>query len=79
MFHAGRAILPGTWRPPRGRGASDARTQQQPVPPQVPQVGHVGGETGRRASIRRPMLVASVAEAKCQAGAFCIGVPRVWQ
>jgi len=40
------------------------RTQQQSVPPQVPQVGHAGGETGRRASIRRPMLVASVADAK---------------
>ena len=39
------------------------RTQQQSVPPQVPQVGHAGGETGRRASIRRPMLVASVADA----------------
>ena len=40
------------------------RTQQQSVPPQVPQVGRAGGETGASPSIRRPMLVASVAEAK---------------
>ena len=40
------------------------RTQQQSVPPQVPQVGRAAGETGASPSIRRPMLVASVAEAK---------------
>ena len=40
------------------------RTQQQSVPPQVPQVGRAGGETGASPSIRRPMLVASVVEAK---------------
>ena len=36
------------------------RTQQQSVPPQVPQVGRAAGETGASPSIRRPMLVASV-------------------
>jgi hypothetical protein len=40
------------------------RTQQQSVPPQVPQVGRAGGETGASPSIRRPMLAASVVEAK---------------
>ena len=40
------------------------RTQQQSVPPQVPQVGRAAGETGASPSIRWPMLVASVAEAK---------------
>ena len=40
------------------------RTQQQSVPPQVPQVGRAAGETGASPSIRWPMLVASVVEAK---------------
>ena len=40
------------------------RTQQQSVPPQMPQVGRAGGDTGASPSIRWPMLEASVAEAK---------------
>jgi hypothetical protein len=54
------------------------RTQQQSVPPQVPQVGRAAGETGASPSIRRPMLVASARRPKSQAGAFCSGLPRVW-
>ena len=53
------------------------RTQQQSVPPQVPQVGRAAGETGASPSISRPMLVASVAEAKKPSRAFCSGLPRV--
>ena len=43
------------------------RTQQQSVPPQVPQVGRAAGETGASPSIRRPMLVASVADMVAEA------------
>jgi hypothetical protein len=52
------------------------RTQQQSVPPQVPQVGRAGGETGASPSIRRPMLVASVVEAKKdKQGHFAVPCP----
>jgi hypothetical protein len=61
------------------------RTQQQSVPPQVPQVGRAAGETGASPSIRRPMLVASVVdmvvdmvvEAKKPSRGICSGLPRV--
>ena len=43
------------------------RTQQQSVPPQVPQVGRAAGETGASPSISRPMLVASVADMVAEA------------
>jgi hypothetical protein len=53
------------------------RTQQQSVPPQVPQVGRAGGETGASPSIRRPMLVASVVEAKKdKQGHFAVACPE---
>ena len=53
------------------------RTQQQSVPPQVPQVGRAGGETGASPSIRRPMLAASVVEAKKdKQGHFAVACPE---
>jgi hypothetical protein len=53
------------------------RTQQQSVPPQVPQVGRAGGETGASPSIRRSMLVASVVEAKKdKQGHFAVACPE---
>ena len=54
------------------------RTQQQSVPPQVPQVGRAAGETGASPSIRRPMLVASVVEAKKdKQGHFAVACPSL--
>ena len=62
----GRLLLAVVWRQLASAAMEEGirRTQQQSVPPQVPQVGRAGGEMGASPSIRRPMLVASVAEAK---------------
>mgnify|MGYP005644567459 CR=1 FL=1 len=54
------------------------RTQQQSVPPQVPQVGRAAGETGASPSIRRPMLVASVAEAKKPSRGILLEVLQIY-